>query len=200
MTEQERQVQDRRQAPYNNIPYQCVHESEIGQLRASYEGLSKMMENLVNKIDIMGGGIVNLNTRLPVMEEKHDQYVRDLARISSQIENSDNKHQARSENLELKLTNKIDNSFERVHSRIDGMQEKHNKLERFVYRAFWIGTGLWMMMLAIAYIVGDKPLKAVDKLLDNVSTLQRESEEFRSFKFGIEQQQKIQEYRERAKR
>lgn len=80
-------------------------------------------------------------------------------------------------------------TMKRMHERIDETREEHHKLKGLFNKAFWIGTGMWVVTAFWFNVTA--PVKKVEQLVESVQQLKEEVRDINSWRFEQVQQQRF---------
>lgn len=80
-------------------------------------------------------------------------------------------------------------AMKRMHERVDKADEEHLKLKTLFNKAFWIGTGMWVVTAFWFNITA--PIKKVDQLVETVQGLKEEVRDINTWRFEQIQQQRF---------
>ena len=171
----------------NPAQYNCKHEAEIGQLRAGYDSMAKVLDSMSVKLDLMAGQL----NKVAIMEERHDGNLRELAKLTAKIDSFESNVYSQFNSHVAQINTKIDTFGEKLEDRIDTvestlnskinhleekLQERHENTKEKLYLAInevgkkgdttdrllhkWIywGGGLWAAFCLAAWLIGGSPM------------------------------------------
>jgi predicted component of type VI protein secretion system len=188
--------EERRHNPFNNTPYQCMHEktmskleNETGHLEESVDALKENFQQLLVKLDVF-------TSQMPIIHHKQDEYAKGYALIIHRLDQIENKIADRVNSLEKETENsfkaieeklllKIENGQVRVHERIDLIKIGHDELKDNFKKAFWIGSGMWTI-LVLWYLLY-QPVGEIKKVTESISIIKNQVDDLMSWKIGQDQ-------------
>jgi archaellum component FlaC len=152
----------------NPNQYQCKHEAEIGQLRAGYDAMAKVLDSMSIKLDLMAGQL----NKVAIMEERHDGNLRELAKIAAKIEgfessisekfgNEIEKLDTKIETLEDKVTIRHETNKEKLYEAIANVNTKAEENAKLLHKWINWGGGLWAAFMLAAWLLGGAPIESL---------------------------------------
>lgn len=80
-------------------------------------------------------------------------------------------------------------TIKRMHERIDSTDKEHQKLKGQFHKAFWIGSGMWIVTAFWFNITA--PVKKVEQLIENVNSIKEDVKDINSWRFEQIQNQRF---------
>lgn len=126
--------------------------------------MQKLMEGISTKMDIIAGTL----NKIPLLEEKHDTYVKELTRVVTLLESTDKRLITIIERVENDAKSRHEQMQARVHDRLDQFKKVQDDTTRRLDQYKNVAVGVWIAASAIFYLLGDRPIRAIESWKEGI--------------------------------
>lgn len=150
--------------------------------------MNKMVETLSDRVIKTETDVADRIKTFGEDNRRHQKAVEDLLRqlveLTKEVAVMRKEADHRDDHIE-----ELNEAIKRIHGKIDVSDKNHKELNDFVKKAFWVGTGMWILASGWFYIYN--PVRSIENVATSITQLKEDVKDLREWQWKLQQDQHI---------